>query len=319
MCYMDMSSKRKQPDDPNLLQFNFESLVHNLRQQGLDGRDLATAVVWDIADRTGLTLRELKKHKPAAPSFSNASWQAVASSFDLVPSLSVRQLPIFTFPIASLPPSFHREVMKASSKWLDVYQERDSHNREAARVRLMDARHVPVCSLFKGRLVDKPESSMPKTPATSRGEVEHEVYMIQGIILLVFELKLAFKDERDHIAQVLLELDSAYKLNSDRDFRPQPSPVYAILTDLHKFFFFRYDGSQFSRTMPMFVYDERPEFLAGMRRVSEHLFSILLQGYIDTLGTVQARSSLITLLRLQAQFSPGWKGRLESSRSMSNS
>jgi hypothetical protein len=30
--------------------------------------------------------------------------------------------------------------------------------------------------------------------------------MTDGIILLVFELKLALKDERDHIAQVLLEL-----------------------------------------------------------------------------------------------------------------
>jgi hypothetical protein len=47
---------------------------------------------------------------------------------------------------------------------------------------------------------------MPGTPETSGGEVEHEVYMLQGIILLVVELKLAFKDEMDHIAQVLLEL-----------------------------------------------------------------------------------------------------------------
>jgi len=30
--------------------------------------------------------------------------------------------------------------------------------------------------------------------------------MTEGIILLVFELKLYLKDERDHIAQVLLEL-----------------------------------------------------------------------------------------------------------------
>ena len=47
---------------------------------------------------------------------------------------------------------------------------------------------------------------MPGTSQTSGGEVEHEVYMLQGIILLVVELKLAFKDELDHIAQVLLEL-----------------------------------------------------------------------------------------------------------------
>lgn len=61
-----------------------------------------------------------------------------------------------------------------------------------------------MCALFKGRVVDKPEK--PGTSQTSGGEVEHEVYMLQGIILLVVELKLAFKDELDHIAQVLLEL-----------------------------------------------------------------------------------------------------------------
>ena len=44
------------------------------------------------------------------------------------------------------------------------------------------------------------------TSETSGGEVEHEVYMLQSIILLVVELKLALKDEMDHVAQVLLDL-----------------------------------------------------------------------------------------------------------------
>jgi hypothetical protein len=70
-----------------------------------------------------------------------------------------------------------------------------------------------VCALFKGRVVDRPEKPMPGTSETSGGDlaactvrVEHEVYMQQGVILLVVELNLAFKDERDHVAQVLLEL-----------------------------------------------------------------------------------------------------------------
>ena len=47
---------------------------------------------------------------------------------------------------------------------------------------------------------------MPETPETSGGEVEHEVYKIEGTLLLVFELKLAFKNEMDRVAQVVLEL-----------------------------------------------------------------------------------------------------------------
>lgn len=49
---------------------------------------------------------------------------------------------------------------------------------------------------------------MPMTPEneTSRGEVEHEVFMRQGTIMLIFQLKLEVKSMRDHVAQVLLEL-----------------------------------------------------------------------------------------------------------------
>jgi hypothetical protein len=43
---------------------------------------------------------------------------------------------------------------------------------------------------------------MPGTFESSGGEIEHEVYML----LLVVELKLAMRTERDHIAQVLLDL-----------------------------------------------------------------------------------------------------------------
>lgn len=47
---------------------------------------------------------------------------------------------------------------------------------------------------------------MPQTRETSGGGVEHEVYMIEGIILLVFEMKLGLKNKRDYEAQILLEL-----------------------------------------------------------------------------------------------------------------
>jgi len=65
---------------------------------------------------------------------------------------------------------------------------------------------IRVCKLFKGRLVDKPESPMPPTEATSGGKVEHEVAMLENILLLLVELKLYFKNLNDHFAQVLLEL-----------------------------------------------------------------------------------------------------------------
>jgi hypothetical protein len=47
---------------------------------------------------------------------------------------------------------------------------------------------------------------MPPTEATSGGEVEHELAMLEGILLVLVELKLHFKNLNDHVAQVLLEL-----------------------------------------------------------------------------------------------------------------
>jgi len=47
---------------------------------------------------------------------------------------------------------------------------------------------------------------MPTTEQTSGGEVEHEVSMAEGILLHVTEMKLYFKSEKDHLAQVLLQL-----------------------------------------------------------------------------------------------------------------
>lgn len=59
------------------------------------------------------------------------------------------------------------------------------------------------------RVAGKPASErpMPGTPETSGGEAEREVYMLQCIILLVIELKLAFKDEMEHVqvAQVVFQ------------------------------------------------------------------------------------------------------------------
>ena len=48
---------------------------------------------------------------------------------------------------------------------------------------------------------------MPETPRTSGGKVKHEVFLFSNLILLVIEMKFAFKNLSDYFAQVLLELD----------------------------------------------------------------------------------------------------------------
>jgi hypothetical protein len=116
---------------PDLLELNLEDLVHNLQYEG--GRDRVAEAIWDLMDQGGLTFEDLERD-----SFSNTSWEDLASKFNLDPSKGFNQLPTLAFPIASLPPTFHREVMNKSAMWLSVYQPRSAHNGAAARVRLFD-------------------------------------------------------------------------------------------------------------------------------------------------------------------------------------
>jgi len=101
--------------------------------------------------------------------------------------------------------------------------------------------------------------------------------MQEGILLLLVELKLYFRSLKDHIAQVLLELLCEFfssttrvlisetrkpliKKNRNRNLHPQP-PVYAILTDMEMFYFFRYDGFRFSYSEQIFVKSNTRETL----------------------------------------------------------
>jgi hypothetical protein len=131
-----VNRKRKQSDNPDPPQFDSKRFLSDLEEQG--GLSLIENVIWDLVDETGLPIRELQRRRGLF-SFSNTTWDDVAPMFGLEKSIGFNQLPVFSYPVAALPPSFHRGVMKASAMWMDVYQEIDSQEREVARVRLMDA------------------------------------------------------------------------------------------------------------------------------------------------------------------------------------
>ena len=64
---------------------------------------------------------------------------------------------------------------------------------------------------------------------------------------------------------------AAFQKNSGRDLYPQP-PVYAVLTDLEKFYFLRYDGHKFCRMSQIIVNNETQDgFLVGMARGTQCL------------------------------------------------
>lgn len=212
-----MGKRKYQPDEK--LKAFMERLNGALFDEG--GNDLAGLASLYLAQETRMTIADFQKLKASSPSFSATNWETVAPSLGLRADLGIDQLEPFTVPIAILPPSFHRELLKNASQWMDVYQEPPYYVQEEARVRLLEAGcvpdfllkstpnlaqwYVPICSLFNGRLVDKPETLMAETPETSDREVEHEVFLFGNAILLVIG-KFAYKTAHDYYAQVLLEL-----------------------------------------------------------------------------------------------------------------
>jgi len=143
------------------------------------------------------------------PSFSSATWGNICRDFNLNQSNGPGQLALFDVPHLFLPPSVHKRILVAAMRTMDVYREPQSHSNEAAHVRLFEAWHVPLCQLFRGRIIDKPEERLPATTLTSGGFVEHELFVLDlGLIMLVYELKHQLKGPmgQDEAAQVLLEM-----------------------------------------------------------------------------------------------------------------
>ena len=57
-------------------------------------------------------------------------WDKITPKFGLDLTKDMTQLDTFAVLLLSLPPSFHRQVMRNSVQWLDVYQETDEKQLE---------------------------------------------------------------------------------------------------------------------------------------------------------------------------------------------
>jgi hypothetical protein len=129
--------KHEEAITPELKAYQLSELAARLEAD--DGRTRLAQASLTMAQLGGLTIPDLRAISETVPAFNKAQWEKVAPQFDLEADKDMTQLGLFAISRAFLPPSFHREVMRNASWWLDVYQETGVHTREAARVRLMDA------------------------------------------------------------------------------------------------------------------------------------------------------------------------------------
>jgi hypothetical protein len=133
-----MSKRKYQPDD------RLEAYTERLRELYDElfndgGKDLAGLAILHLSQEASMTIADLQELKASGPSFSAAKWETVAPALGLRDDVGFDQMDRFTVPIAILPPSFHRDLMKNALRWMDVYQEPRSLNRDAARARLLEA------------------------------------------------------------------------------------------------------------------------------------------------------------------------------------
>ncbi|KAJ7132089.1 hypothetical protein C8R44DRAFT_773015 [Mycena epipterygia] len=242
----------------------------------------ATKVVAELANRMRIPDTTLKSARRNLPSFSNITWKEVAAYFTLDFSFNVLVFdPIQTVEACFLPPSFHKKNYPHAWSAMDVYAEPTEQVLEASKVRLLDSFLIPIFALFAGRVADLPEKPMPRTALSSGSSVEHELFIVGNVLFFVIELKKLLDTES--YAQLFAELYSAAELNSLAGFRSLT--VYGLLTDLGTFEFFSFEpiSKTFYRDPKMFLPRIREDVLSAMIEVSNKVFSIVLQGFINTL------------------------------------
>jgi len=247
------------------------------------GPDLAY-VLAALAYTGQISASQIRKARIGLPSLASAKWTELAPQFGLDTDLMMARFKFDSFSITPvlLPPSFHETIAEAAWHIKDVLQEQVSQEREEVRIRAFDTYLIPIVAFFQGRIIDRPKHPMMSTAYYSGGEVEHELFMIGGVIFIIVEMKLGYEGQ-DSIAQLLLDLLSAAEMNKNTTF--EGLRVHGLLTNLQAFYFYSYD-----QTRRKFAFDEillvslgREKFIADMIRVTNKIFSVILYAYVKGL------------------------------------
>ncbi|KAJ7129504.1 hypothetical protein C8R44DRAFT_666272 [Mycena epipterygia] len=251
----------------------------------------STKIVAELANRLGIKNSALKRARLELPSFWDITWSQVADHFHLSRTFNILTFgAIRNVTLCYLPPSFHRELFTRGWSAMDVYAEPLEQGLDAPRTRLLDIYLVPIFAFFAGRIEDYPERATPDTTLSSDGSVEHQFFVVGNILFFVIELNAGVNNIQNNVAQLFSELFSASKMNSAVGF--ESLTVYGLLTDLTTFHFFSFEpiSQTFYRDAKIAVSPLREEFLRGMMPVVDKIFSLVLQGYVDTLKATCTKS-----------------------------
>ncbi|KIL59813.1 hypothetical protein M378DRAFT_84610 [Amanita muscaria Koide BX008] len=251
--------------------------------------DELAALLADFANSANLPTAAFKKARLGLPSFSTVKWAEFAEEYGLPLNPSYLGLEPFTTPRYRLPPSLHETMFENAWRWQDVYREKVDQGREEGKARLLEPYIVPIIALFQGRVIDEPEQAVVATKYSTGGDVEHEIFMIGGILFLVIEFKVG-TPSHNNLAQLFLELLSAAERNNRLNFAGLR--VYGLFTDLTQFKFYSYNptSKEFCQDENILINNKRTAAFSDMIDVSNKIFGVILTAYMDGLREIIRRS-----------------------------
>lgn len=218
------------------------------------------------------------------PSFSNTSYADVREGLSTLPEVPA-SIETVEGPTYRLPAALQTDMYKRAWESVNVYGDREVCNdNEARRVRIFEPYIVPIVNLFEGRLIDKPEATLGKTNISSGGRVEHEIYIIGGVLLVVVEIKKDTLDSQ-YVTQLIAELVAAASKNK---MIPgfEALRVRGILTNLNDFYFYTFDPTN-DRTFAEPTMQsglERRDLLRRMISVANKIFSFIFTSYMEAIS-----------------------------------
>jgi hypothetical protein len=219
---MPPGTKKPTRDSPALV-----SAVEAFDKLAIETEDPVVALIKLMQSKrlSAADLKDAKENK--LNSFSNAEYSVLAPVFGLSQTEGYEEFDKMTVPRIALPRDVQSELFAIGRKAMLAFGHPSRHNNERVRDNFLTPVRLSVISdiynhsrvrkwiatliaKFDGRLVDKSETWMKGTSqVSSGGRVEHEIFLWQNVIVMVFEVKYALgtgKQLDDCVAQVMCEL-----------------------------------------------------------------------------------------------------------------
>lgn len=124
------------------LEYEWSDVIDTLK--GLDADDASTVLAF-LGNEAGVNELKLKRKRIALlPSFSSEKWADIAGELDLPARIKDLHLDHFSPPSCILPSSLQKRMFMGCWDAMEVYQEKLSQTRNAARLKLLE----PVTQIF---------------------------------------------------------------------------------------------------------------------------------------------------------------------------